>query len=195
MPGQQYSGIFLQNWSQFVNYAVQFNVELIIVQKYLPCCFQVRNQILKAVEKLDYHYLLWIDSDILFTFDDFLKLLNKNVDFISGLYRLSDGKRFAAVKEFNYDYYKENGNFEFLTENDLKEELVEITGYCGLGFALMKKEVIDALTYPWFEQIKLPNNELATEDLSFCQKIKKAGFKILLDSSCRIGHLKNAILI
>jgi hypothetical protein len=55
--------------------------------------------------KVDYDYLMWIDSDQVFKPEDFLNLLKKaqetKVSILSGLYLMQGGDLFATVKDWD----------------------------------------------------------------------------------------------
>ena len=57
---------------------------------------------------------MWIDSDMVFSVNDFIKLLNHKKDIVSGMYLMDGGKQFTTVIDWNEEYYKKNGKFHFL---------------------------------------------------------------------------------
>lgn len=61
--------------------------------------------------------------------------------------------------------------------------LQEVDG-CGAHFFLVKREVLEAIPYPWFQCTR----DSAGEDFDFCRKVKKAGFKIYADFGLYTGH-------
>jgi hypothetical protein len=69
--------------------------------------------------KLDYDYMMWIDSDIIFTPQQFQRLLDHNQDIVSGLYLMDGGNAYATVKDWNEDYFQQNGNFQFMTPDQI----------------------------------------------------------------------------
>jgi hypothetical protein len=91
---------------------------------------------------------------IFFKVDDFIKLYNMQKDIASGLYLMQDGKQYATVQDWNEDYFKKYGNFEFLTSDKLKQYKDPFTvDYTGFGFILIKQGVFEKLKYPWFRPI------------------------------------------
>ena len=150
--------------------------------------------------KVDYDYLLWIDSDIIFEPKDFLKLIERNVDICGGLYLMEGGKQYAAVKNWDIDYFRNNGTFQFLTPDDIKDitDIIEVS-YTGFGFLLMKRGVIERIEYPWFEPVVTEFDEnikdFASEDVSFCKKANKFGITIHIDPTVIVGHEKSTVLI
>ncbi|OGS21048.1 MAG: hypothetical protein A2252_03910 [Elusimicrobia bacterium RIFOXYA2_FULL_39_19] len=127
--------------------------------------------------KIDYTHLMWIDSDILFSPAQFQALLDHDKDIISGIYAMQDGKSFATVKDWDEEYFKQNGSFRFLTVEDITRlaspdgvssgekqklpdsNLIEVA-YTGFGFMLIKKGVFESMTYPWFKPIEKKIGEI-----------------------------------
>ena len=77
-----------------------------------------------------------------------------------------------------------------ITWSDLSQ-LDGLTIVAGAGHAgmLVKRRVIEALgTDHWFRVGEVEPDELA-EDLSFCDRLSKAGFTIYLDTNSTMGHI------
>ena len=153
---------------------------------------------------INYDYIMWIDSDIVFTAKQFFQLLNHNKPIVSGLYLMDGGKNYATVKDWNLDFFRNNSYFPFLSPESVKQwktnnpnKLMEVE-YTGFGFLLCKKGVFESIKYPWFEPIfedKLAPNVLdfCSEDVSFCKKVLKKGFKIYVDTDIVVGHEKSIV--
>jgi hypothetical protein len=148
---------------------------------------------------VDYDYMLWIDSDVIFRFEDFQQLLRHQVDIAAGLYLMADGQRFAAVERMDEETFREAGHFEFLTPAALarREGLVPVD-YCGFGFVLVRRGVFERLEYPWFRPVwmDMPGGarEFTSEDVGFCLEAKRAGLAIHVDPGVVVGHEKPVVL-
>jgi GT2 family glycosyltransferase len=149
--------------------------------------------------KLDYDFLFWIDSDVLFSTEDVLRLLNHDVDIVSGCYIMHDNTHYPIVETMDHEYFMGKGHYDFVTRPRLEElrasgELVPID-YVGFGFMCVKKGVFESLTYPYFAPRRIdfdrPNVvEFASEDVSFCMNARDAGYKVLLDPAVVVAHQK-----
>jgi hypothetical protein len=64
---------------------------------------------------------MWIDSDILFTPEQFARLVSHDVDIVSGIYLMEGGPQYATVKEWDEEYFEKNGCFRFLTPQDIDD--------------------------------------------------------------------------
>jgi GT2 family glycosyltransferase len=148
--------------------------------------------------KLDYDYLMWIDSDCLFTPQHFIRLLSHEKDIVSGIYLMDGGTAFASVLDWDEEYFKKNQCFQFLTPNDVqgKDDLIEVS-YTGMGFMLIKKGVFESMEYPWFRPIEKRIGDMVDftmEDVGFCLTAKEKGYKVWIDPQVRVGHEKKVIL-
>ena len=149
--------------------------------------------------EVDYDYMLWIDSDVVFRFEDFQALLRHKVDIAAGLYLMSDNARFAAVEHMDEDVFERAGEFEFLTPAALadREGLVKVD-YSGFGFVLVRRGVFERLTYPWFRPVyfEAPGgaSDFTSEDVGFCLQARKAGIDVFIDPKVVVGHEKAVVL-
>jgi len=204
LPGKSYSGEFIKAWTLFLSKCLENGIEIALSQNYSPNIYYVRNlclggDIRKGIEqkpfqgKIEYDYLLWVDSDNIPTYSALISLLNRNVDICAGIYKMQDG-RFATVKEWDTSSLIENGEMKFCQDIDLKDktDLIEVA-YTGMGFMLVKFGVFEKMRYPWFQPLNLDVGRIkdfATEDIYFCQKIQSLGFKVFVDPTVKIGHEK-----
>jgi hypothetical protein len=87
--------------------------------------------------EVDYDVWLTIDSDIFFIPEQVIELIEDTDKYpvVSGLYRMSDLQHYAAVKEWDDEYFKKYGTFEFLKVKDLdtSEKYMKVA-YNGMGF-------------------------------------------------------------
>ena len=141
---------------------------------------------------------MWIDSDVLFSPAQFKKLLDHDKDVISGLYLMDGGKAYAAVKNWDEEYFKKNHKFKFLTPEDIRERkgLFEVS-YAGMGFMLVKKGVFESVEYPWFCPLQKKIGDMVdftSEDVGFCLKAQDKGYGIFVDPEVIAGHEKLIVL-
>jgi len=209
LPGPSYSGEFLSQWTEFVAWCLRNNIEPLLSQQYDAVVYYVRNKCLGGNVmdgiyqkpfggKIEYDYLMWIDSDILFTVEDFKKLLSRQVNIVAAPYLMKGGTHFAIVKDWDKEFFKKNGYFPFLTPKDLKGKtnLIEVS-YTGFGFILIKYGVFESLEYPWFrpifQEICKNVSDFSSEDVSVCQLFREKGFKVYVDPTIKVGHEKKIV--
>lgn len=144
--------------------------------------------------KIDYDYIMWIDSDIVFTPQQFHKLLEHKKNIVSGIYLMDDRKHFATCEDWDEEYFKKHGHFQFITQEDIqgKGVLIEVA-YTGMGFMLVKRGVYETMEYPWFKPIEKKIGSMVDftmEDVTFCLRAKENGFVIFIDPIIRVTHEK-----
>lgn len=153
-----------------------------------------RSAILDTFLKSDSELLFWIDSDIIWTVDDFFRLVG-----------------FAAVCPAvgaTYPFKKLNPMSFFINHDGAPGEyrvnghgLVKINGM-GLGFFVHNREVAekvsagktartDPITGQTYADVFRIDHE--GEDIAFMTDIRAAGYDIWLDPSISLGHIGNMI--
>ena len=135
------------------------NINPILSNSYDSNVFFVRNKclmgnVLNGIKqkpfqgKIDYDYIMWIDSDQVFNVEMFKRLLSYDVPVVSGCYLMANAKQYAAVQELNQEYLINHGSYEFLTPSHIenwknipenKNNNLMKVAYSGMGFMLMKK--------------------------------------------------------
>jgi hypothetical protein len=204
-PGSSFSGKFIQCWSNLLAWCLCNGIKPIVSQQRSCNIYYVRNMCLggdvlrgprhKPFDgKLDYDYIMWIDSDILFEPQQFQRLLGHGTDIVAGLYLMEGGKQFAAVEQWDEEYFAQHGCFRFLTPADLqgKEGLLQMA-YTGMGFMLVKRGVFEAMEYPWFRPMEKRTGQavdFTMEDVGFCLRAREVGVAILVDEAVRMKHVK-----
>lgn len=209
VPGRTFSGRFLDCWTSLLSRCHEVGINYTVSREYDPVVYYARNRVLHGnlrlgsaqqpwQGKVPYDFMLWIDSDIIFTFEDFVALLQHNVDVVSGLYLMQDGQRFATVEQWDEKMLQADGEMVFMTKETAaaRQGLVTV-GYTGLGFMLVKRGVFEKLPYPWFRPVFIDTahgQEFTSEDVGFCLGAAKAGIAIQVDPKVIVGHEKAVVL-
>ena len=136
--------------------------------------------------QITYDKILWIDSDIIFTVDDAMRLLDHDKDVVSGAYLLGSGEVTAYPKLLDR---------ALMYEDVLKmTEPIKIAG-CGFGFLAVKHGVFESLSRPWFQSVEVETDDgykfmMMGEDLSWCKRVTDLGYEIWFDPTIRVTHHK-----
>lgn len=191
----------------------------------------LRGKAQKPFNGETYDVFITIDSDVVFSPVQVMELIEstKIHPVVAGYYMMSNNKQFAVVKDWNKEFFVKNGSFEFLEPKDVESSIKRFqeeletrkkaieekkepgplsepefmkVSYVGLGFFACRKEVLDALQYPYFnrELQRMRTKEgvelldMCSEDVAFCKNIEDAGFDIMLNTRLRVGHEKAIIL-
>jgi hypothetical protein len=216
LPGRTYSGSFLMNWSQTLMELTRKGYQVVLVNEYSSFVSFSRMKTLGlsvtrgATQvpfdgQLDYDVWLTIDSDIIFTPAQVIELIEDTDTHpvVSGLYRMEDLKHYAAVETWDLEYFKKHGTFQFIEVESLDtSEKYKKVAYNGMGFFACRKGVIENLKYPYFSypliEIEAENGKLlrdmCSEDVAFCKNLKDAGYRVVVNTSLRVGHEKTLVI-
>ena len=142
-----------------------------------------------------------VDSDIFFHHTQVRALIERclhEYPVVSGLYRLACGTAYATVETWDEQYYKENGSFQFMTEDLLSEKTKPFeVAYTGMGFFAVRSSVFDRLRYPYFH-VDLQQVgrlvDIASEDVAFCKNLAKIDVPVTIDPELIVGHEKTIVL-
>jgi len=216
LPGRTFSGTFLMNWSQTLLTLTKEGYDFAVINEFSSFVTFSRMKtlgldVLRGTDqkpfggKEEYDVWLTIDSDIVFTPEQVIELLEdtKKYPVVSGLYRMQDMKHYACVKEWDLDYFKKNGSFQFMKVGEPeKEDKYTPVAYNGTGFFACRKEVLEKLTYPYFSypliEIEAEDGkilrDMCSEDVAFCKNVIDAGFDIVVNTDLIVGHEKTLVI-
>lgn len=141
-----------------------------------------REKLAQQALLLKSDYALWLDSDMLFPSTTAMRLMGHNVDIVCSNYM----KRSVPLQTVAYP---ERGNWENWLPLEGDQELQEVEGV-GMGCMMMKTEVLTKINRPYFN-FEFKDGEWHGEDFYFQNKLRKAGYKILIDMnlSFQVRHI------
>lgn len=215
LPGNQFSGEFLKNWTRAFVYLQNKGYELTLINEYSSFVPFTRMKTLglntlrgseqKPFNGLEFDVWVTIDSDIFFIPEQLEELI-RDTDIhpvVSGIYRMTDMKHYAAVKSWDVDYFKKYGSFKFMRVEDLEGAPKHIkVAYNGMGFMAVTREALESLKYPYFhrelQEFELADGtiikEMCSEDVSFCKNLQDAGYDIIVNTNLKVGHEKCLVI-
>lgn len=150
-------------------------------------------------------HIMMIDSDIIFTPDDFWKLFEHDVPVVAGAYcygteaLVPENDKKIVAGMWDNEYFKKYFQFPSFTLGQAREHanpLLDVD-WMGLGFCLARAEVFHAIEYPWFNSEKMVIEQLVdttSEDVGWCLKVKRSGYGLFLDPSVKVGHQKMTVI-
>jgi hypothetical protein len=145
--------------------------------------------------KISYKKIIWIDSDIEWTPEDFMKIYDSELDVISGVYQTHPNGTVAVNLTDPKGRPTKVNKVHFL----LHWDPVEVGGV-GFGFVGMKYGVFEKMKRPWFKirEVEWDDVDFSVnmgEDYSWCEGAKDAGFKIWVDPTVKVKHHKETIYV
>ena len=214
LPGREYSGNFLTSFIELVVYVMRNGGTPFISQKYSSMvnfarCLCAGADVKRGKyqtpfgEENHYDYMMWIDSDQVFSTEQFIKLLEMDKDIAAGWYCQpgvhKDGTYYTPVVEKMEDFFFEkNGYYKFLSAKEMEEKKTPFKAdYIGFGWVLIKEGVFERMEYPWFapkQRFVGEISDMSSEDVSFCIDARNLGIDIWVDPTCRVGHEKTLVI-
>lgn len=190
LPGDHFSQSFLLSWTAALNALWSSGrYEIVVAPGKSSFVSFARMQTLgldvlrgkkqKPFNGEAYDVFVSLDSDIVFSPVQLIELIEctRLHPVVSGYYMMANNKNFAVVKDWDKDFFRKNGTFQFLEPSDLEghmnraleyaqerkkaeeekrdppaarePEFLNVS-YAGLGFFACRKEVLDGLQYPYF---------------------------------------------
>lgn len=179
-PGEVFDQHYVWSIIHTTKYLNDHNISWIWLNDYSSHVGEVRQRLVDQARELSYDRLFWIDSDIYWNVEDFMKLYSSRAPIISGCYITTAGAVAA-----------ENFNNELISPIDIKYEsrVLEVKSV-GFGFICMNKGIIESIDNPFS-----PKNEILNEDVAFCARAKnELHLPILLDTSVKLEHFRTMSL-
>lgn len=160
-----------------------------------------------ALRKGDVAGVLFLDDDIVFNPQDVVKMVKLNVGLVGACYVTRGDLKVPASKFFD------NQRIVFSPDSPLVS-----VQYLAGGFMLVATRILEkviqanslplcnskenASFWPFFMPFYKPvksnlfkrEYEYLTEDYAFCERVRRAGFDVLLDPSVRLEHLGETLL-
>lgn len=161
---------------------------------------RTRSEMATTVLAEGWDEIMWIDSDIVFEADDVARLRSHELPFVAGVYaKRGTGGLACHLEALAIELRVGEGG-----------GLVPVR-YVGMGFVLARRQVFDdvATTFalprcntafsapvvPYFLPMVIEDARTAGgywylgEDYAFCERARRAGHAIVVDTTIRLGHI------
>lgn len=179
-PGEWFNQHYVWSINQTIRYLEQNNISWIWLNDYSSHVGEVRQRLIDQACELSYNKLFWIDSDIYWNVDQFMRLYQSWHDIISGCY-ITTANRIAAQ-----DFDRQLIDPDYIR---FKREPFEVRS-TGFGFMCMKNGIIENIKDPM-----MPSDSDLNEDISFCLRVKnELGVPIMLDPTIKLDHFRTVSL-
>lgn len=227
IPGNKFSNVFLKCWTETI---IRVN-ETKKYYLYLSNAYSSQVNFARAMclgadvlagpdqkpfqGNINYDVILWLDSDMVFNSTMILELIEScltEYPVVSGIYALEGGQQLCCVRDWDIEYYKQNGSFQFLSCKEGEQLISENNhwikcAYTGMGCMAIRKGILEdpRIKYPWFfcDLKKMPSTnpnipyicDGTSEDVSFIRNLVDNGIidGIMVNLKWRFGHEKTCI--
>ena len=212
-PGEHFSALWVWHYVELWNAAMRAGFACLPFQGYCTNPYVTRmnmaRDVLASPHRID--YVLWIDDDNLVSWPVVQKLMDDlqshpEASSVAAWCwmqpELGDGTALPNVAHW-VDYHCEALQPEELSG----EELIETEDFTrplvhGFPCVLMRRELLEALTPSAFmpkpedcEAAIDSGREMPGEDVAFCLAAHRRGFRLLVDPSLQIPHLKLRMVV
>lgn len=183
----------------FEKYGIRHNLMLVANESLIP--FGRSNIANMFINDTDYDYLMCIDADMGFKWEDIIQLLEHHKEFVTGAY---------SMKIIPPRY-----NFTIHHTCETEGNLIRLEAI-GTGFQLVHRSVFGDIAKKFPELKYIPNEKhrpvsdamksnsyhfydtmidtyLISEDISFCKRYNATGGKIWLDPTINLTHCGNHV--
>ncbi len=147
-----------------------------------------RNIIIDAAIAQGCSHILFVDDDMAYQPDLLMKLLDNDLDIVSGLYL----SRAYPHEPFAFDVADEDGACQPMYLVGGEPRIVPIVA-AGFGFLLVKTSIFTKLEKPYVRLGEL-NNEEWCDDIGFFKRVREAGIKSYVDTTVCVGHMGTMIV-
>ena len=160
-----------------------------------------RNSLADMMMNEGFDYIFFVDNDVILPKNALVDLYNMNWYFSVGTYPRKEEQTLTSPDPFTTLYYHSDKNKEvycpfFLPKSQLKRGYITQVDCCGLGCALIRRDLFEKIEKPWFffahegEPIATNTGEYCIgEDMWFCRKVIRANMQIWAHGSVLCGHL------
>lgn len=175
----------------------------LIYQKKLKATFELnsgcslvhhaRNRAARSFLESSHTHMFWIDSDIVWDPEDFIRLLMfaTKMDVVCGLY---------PIKREPPEFMLGLGQGQDVETNEYG--CLPITG-TGMGFTVVQRRVMEALAadapiarvpfedrqMPFIFRCDIHNGDARGEDMAFFADVRAKGFGVWMDPHVKLGHI------
>lgn len=160
-------------------------------------CATARNKIAEKALKEEVDYVLSVDNDIAMPIDALVNLLSHEEEVVIGYYVRRNDREQEKPTTCVYKYIPAEVSYitrfsssELTQARDSGQYKIRIHGG-GMGCSLIKTDVFKKIGYPYYDWVNYHDSgrSILSEDLYFCEKCKKVGIPIYVDTRVACGHL------
>lgn len=158
--------------------------------------YEARDKLFAQALESECDYIMWFDSDMTFDDDTLLRLLKTaeeyEADVVSGLY-FRRSPPYTPVAFDSFEVVEEGGS-PVGHAKDYTGEFSGVHEVGGVGFGCVLTSVDAALDIFSKHNTCFSPIGRVGEDLAFCWRARELGYKVLLDTDVKCGHVGHVIV-
>ena len=139
--------------------------------------------VMGAIQNHNPRWIFFVDDDMVVPADTIIRLIEADRDIVSG-FCVMRKRPFSPCAYIRND---DNEKFYDPIKDWPDDTLIEVDAVGG-ACMLIKAEVFNNIKRPWFHFYSDRDMDMG-EDIFFCRKAKRKGYKIWLDTGLIIGHV------
>jgi len=147
-----------------------------------------RTLLVKEATKREADYVLFLDSDHVYSSKALYTLISKmednDFDILSAAYRLRGKDNVLAHGSVSDGKFSKDKPGEGIKECDV----------IGLGFAVFKHSLVCEIVEKYDTLFWMDANKCLSEDAYFCRLLQEEGIKIRYDADTMVGHLMTTVI-
>jgi len=137
-------------------------------------------------------HVFFVDNDVIPPVDAIEKLMAFDKDVVVGATPIYKERPCWSVMKYDPDEKIDN-IFTPVPYEELPEEPFR-AHHCGGTTILIKRHVLEAMGFPWYQDIFAPGALLLGQDLFFTAKLKHYGFELWCEPSVKCEHIRQSEL-
>lgn len=157
--------------------------------------YNARNNLARQAIKAEADYVLWLDSDMVFSPDLLLRMMkvveDNGLDFLTALcFRRKPPYTPCLFDKLEVRQDGKGANYTALMS--VPDGLFEVGG-CGFAGVLMNTEILLSVAAKFEGRMFDPMPGFG-EDVAFCWRARQCGYKLYCDSSIEMGHVGSCVV-
>ena len=153
-----------------------------------------RNELVKKAFEAGSTHLIMMDTDQIYPEDTLMKMLAVIEKYNAKVVGTIVYRRYPPFDPLAFNIEKGGKLVKIEDKEIFSKEVIQVD-VTGCGCILLNMEVFNIIKYPWFEDksaeiVDFKSGKRGSgEDIGFCKKLHKLGYKIYIDTSVEIEHL------
>jgi hypothetical protein len=148
---------------------------------------RARCDLVKQAQDLNCTHIFFLDSDVIFPSDGLLRLYNYRLPIVAGLYGAKHETPAVWIEQAKVG----QARYQSVPPEQLAQDILYTHPdiVTGMGCCLIDMNVFKSMEEPYFDWTQGRRQSGISEDFDFCEKARKAGIPIHIDTSIRCGHI------